>query len=186
MAWIGRFIHNSKVPKRLRTMGVLTTEETEREVKWLIRKEQERYSKTKKFREDELRLNLQKNKEGIYECRGRVQGSHAVYLPPKGTLSEKIVHDAHKLHGGVALTMTFVRRNYWIPRLHQLTRSVYTRCYGCKRFHTAAFHKLPPGNLPVEHTEGCLRFQVIGVDYAFPMTYRVTKKKQDVHVTIRV
>lgn len=103
-----------------------------------------------------------------------------MYLPPKVTLSEKIVQDAHELtfHGGVALTMAYVRRNYWIPRLRQLTRSVYTRCYGCKKFHTAAFHKPPPGNLPVERTEGSLPFQVIGIDYAGPITYRVSKKKE--------
>ena len=90
MAWIARFIHNSKVPQRLRKKGVLTTAETEQEVKRLIRREQERYSNTERFREDQLRLNLQKNSEGIYECRGRVQGNHPVYLPPKVTLSEKL------------------------------------------------------------------------------------------------
>ena len=46
MAWIARFIHNSKVPKRLWKKGVLTTAETEQEVKRLIRREQERYSNT--------------------------------------------------------------------------------------------------------------------------------------------
>ena len=59
-----------------------------------------------------------------------------------------------------------------------LYKSVYTRCYGCKKFHTAAFHKPPPGNLPVERTEGSSPFQVFGVDYAGPMTYRVSKKKE--------
>ena len=180
MAWIARFIHNSKVPKRLRKKGVLTTSETQQEVKRLIRREQVRYSNTDRFHEDQLRLNLQKNSEGIYKCRGRVQGNHPVYLPPKVTLSEKIVQDVHELtlRGGVALMMAFVQRNYWIPRLCQLTRSVYTRCYGCKRFHTAAFHRLAPSNLPVECTERSSPFQVIGVDYAGPMTYRVSKKKE--------
>ena len=190
MAWVARFIHNSKVPKRLQKKGVVTTSETEQEVKRLIRREQERYSNTERFREDQLRLNLQKNSEGIYECRGRVQGNHPVYLPPKVTLSEKIEQDAQELtlHGGVALTMAFVRRNYWIPRLRQLTRSVYTRCYGCKRLHTAAFHRPPPGNLPVERTEASSPFQVIGVDYAGPMTYRVSKpeRRQDVYPTVCV
>ena len=82
MAWIARFIHNSKVPKRLRkNQAVLTTSETEQEVKRLIRREQKRYSNTERFREDQLRLNHQKNSEGIYEYRGRVQGNHPVYLP---------------------------------------------------------------------------------------------------------
>ena len=42
MAWIARFIHNSKVPKCLQKTGVLTTGETEQEVRWLIRREQEK------------------------------------------------------------------------------------------------------------------------------------------------
>ena len=98
-----------------------------------------------------------------------------MYLPLKVTLSEKIVQDAHELtlHGGVALAMAFVQRSYWIPCLHQLTRSVYTRFYGCKKFHTTAFHKPPPSNLPVECTEGSSRFQLIGVYYGGPMTYSV-------------
>ena len=42
----------------------LTTAETEKQVKWWIKREQERYSVTEKFLEDQQRLNLQK-KEGI-------------------------------------------------------------------------------------------------------------------------
>ena len=52
MAWIARFIHNSKVPKRLRKKDVLTTAKTEQEVKRLIRRKQERYCNTERFRED--------------------------------------------------------------------------------------------------------------------------------------
>ena len=78
---------------------------------------QETYEKTENFREDPLKLNLQRNDDGIYECRGRIKRKYPVYLLPKVSLSEKIVQDAHELtlHGGVGVTMTFVRRNYWIP-----------------------------------------------------------------------
>ena len=179
-AWIARFLHNCKIPKHLRILGPLTTEETEQQVKWWIRRIQERYRKTEKFRDDELTLNLQRNHDGIYECRGRIQGSYPVYLPPKVVLSEKIVQDAHELtlHGGVGLTMALVRRDYWIPRLRQLARSVNTRCFGCKKFHTTAFHNPPPGNLPVERTEGSSPFEVIGVDYAGLIVYKVSKKRE--------
>ena len=56
-----------------------------------------------------------------------------MYLPPKVTLSEKIVQDAYELtlHGGVALTMAFVRRNYWIPRLRHLTSMQIMNVYEC-------------------------------------------------------
>ncbi|XP_028407828.1 uncharacterized protein LOC114530405 [Dendronephthya gigantea] len=179
-AWISRFLHNCKTPKHLRNLGPLTTEETEQQVKWWIRRVQERYSMTEKFRDDELSLNLQRNHEGIYECRGRIQGTYPVYLPPKVVLSEKMVQDAHELtlHGGVGLTMALVRHDYWIPRLRQLARSVNTRCYGCKKFHASAFHSPPPGNLPVERTEGSSPFQVIGVDYAGPIVYKFSKKRE--------
>jgi len=53
-------------------------------------------------------------------------GSYPVYLPPNALLSEKLIQDAHALtlHGGVGLTMTDIRRDYWIPRLRCLTKKV--------------------------------------------------------------
>lgn len=126
---IARFIHNCKTPRHLRTFGPpLTTVETEQQVKWWIRRVQETYERTENFQENQLKLNLQRNDDGIYECRGRIQRKYPVYLLPKVSLSEKIVQDAHELtlHGGVGVTMTFVRRNYWIPRLRQLTRRNFT------------------------------------------------------------
>jgi hypothetical protein len=74
--------------------------------------------------------------------------------------------------------MALVRRDYWIARLRQLARSVNTRCFGCKKFHTTAFHNPPPRNLPVERTEGSSPFEVIGVDYAGPIVYKVSKKRE--------
>lgn len=73
----------------------MTSAETEKQVKWWIKCEQERYSVTEKFLEDQHRLNLQKNDDGIYVCRGRIQGHYPVYLAPRVSLSEKLVQDAH-------------------------------------------------------------------------------------------
>ena len=55
-------------------------------------------------------LDLQEKIEGIYVCRGRIEGSHPVFIPPD-SLAEKLIFQAHKntLHGGVVLTMTKVR-----------------------------------------------------------------------------
>ncbi|KXJ09341.1 hypothetical protein AC249_AIPGENE5251 [Exaiptasia diaphana] len=97
-----------------------------KQVKWWIKREQQAHSKTERFQEDKLHFNLQKNVEGIHECRGRIQGDYPSYLPPRSTLSKKIVEDAHwcTLHGGVGLTTAFVRQTYWIPRL-SLSRAVH-------------------------------------------------------------
>ena len=66
--------------------------------------------------QDQLRLNLQKDSEGLHECCGRIQGSYPIYLPASAVLSEKLVQDVHilMLHGRVGLTVTFIRHNYWM------------------------------------------------------------------------
>ena len=43
--------------------------------------------------EGNLHQVLEKNEEGLYECRGRIQGSYSIYLPPDALLTERIVHD---------------------------------------------------------------------------------------------
>ena len=43
------------------------------------------------FNEDQLKLNLQKNEEGLYASRRRIQGSYPIYLPPHTLLTERIV-----------------------------------------------------------------------------------------------
>ena len=87
---------------------------------------------TDKFMESQQRLNLQRNDEGIYVSKGRIQGHYPVYLPLRVTLSEIMVQDAHilTLHRGVGITMARMREHYWIPRLRQLTKSVINHCYG--------------------------------------------------------
>ena len=73
--------------------------------------------------------------------------------------------------------MTLVRRDYWIPRLRQLTKKVINNCFGCKKFRATAFRSPPPGNLPTDRTIGSTPFQVIGVDYAGPMEYKISSTK---------
>ena len=61
-----------------------------------------------------------------YECRGRIEGSHPVFILPDSLLAEKSIFQVHKstLHGGLVLTMTKARSNYCIPTLRKLTKSV--------------------------------------------------------------
>ena len=95
-------------------------------------------------------------------------------------ISEKLIQDAHvlTLHGGVGLTMTYIRRDYWIPCLRRLTKTVIHGCFGCERFQAAAFQNPPPGNLPLECTTGSIPLQVVGVDYAGPISYKASSKRE--------
>ena len=179
MSWVRRFLTNYKLKKLARVTGPLTTKDINQQVEWLIKRVQDSSSGTDEFQEDKLRLNLQLNSAGLYQCRGRIQGEFLLYLPPAARLSKKIVEDAHivTLHGGVGLTMTLARRDHWIPRLRQLTKKVINNCFGCKKFRATAFHSPPPANLPTDRTIGSTPFQVIGADYAGPMEYKISSTK---------
>ena len=109
-------------------------------------------------------MNLQRNTDGINECRGKIQGDYAIYFPKDSLLAEKIVQEAHIqiIHGGVSLTMAEVRKNYWIPKLQGLAKKIKSNCFGCKRFRITAFANPPPGTLPLDQTVGNRAFQVIG------------------------
>ena len=164
----------------MRLSGPLTTEEIDKQINLWVKREQCHYSNTEEVKADQLRLNLQEDESGTYECRGRIQGVYPRYLPAKSLLSAKMVMDAHvkTLHGGVGLTMEFIRRDYWIPRLRQLAKKVIRKCCGCKRFHARAFASPPEGNLPIDRTEGSRPFQVVGVDYAGPIIYKRTQRQE--------
>ena len=100
-------------------------------------------------------------------------------MPEKSIYANKIVKEAHlvELHGGVSLTMTNVRDQYWIPRLRRMTKRVVKTCPHCRRFHAvpcAAPAVAPP---PKDRKEKTTPFQVSGVHYAGP--YKVSKKEQE-------
>ena len=138
-ACMPRFVDNSR--RRTgepRATGPLTTNEIGRQRQFYLKRAQEN-SDTEI---DRVSLNLKPRNDVLLECRGRIKGEYPVYIPPDGPLmSQRIVEEAHKntLHGGVSLTMSYVRTRYWIPRLRQLVKKVRKRCYGCKRLTAAAY-----------------------------------------------
>lgn len=178
VAWIARFAGNARLKRKERMTGPLTTNEVQRQHLFWTKRAQR--SLDDKVTEDKQRLGLEENDEGIFECRGRIQGHYPVYLPDTHPYTVKLVEDAHRrtLHGGVGLTMTRIRERYWVPRLRRLAKRVIKGCYGCRRFQVKATERPPPGNLPLDRTEGSRPFQVVGVDFAGPIKYRVTQKKE--------
>ena len=79
LAWMKRFINNSKNNQRVK--GPLSTTEIQEQISFMIKRAQRDVEETSQFKNDSLRLNLVKNEEGIYECRGRIQGVYPIYLP---------------------------------------------------------------------------------------------------------
>ena len=177
-SWVKRFITNARKRKGERVEGPLTTNESESTVTSWIKRVHQNAKGTHTYKNDELMLNLQKNTEGVLECRRRVQGLYPLYLPAESLFTERLVMHYHKsmVHGGVIQTMTEVRENYWIPRLRQPVKRLRFNCRGCKKFQTIAFKSAPPGYLPKDRTEGSHPFDVIGVHYAGPTAYKENQR----------
>lgn len=183
-AWLARFVRNARAPKKCRTFGLITAQEIEEQKQFWARRVQNAYPE--QVEKDRLELNLQTNKDGVLECRGRLQGIYPVYIPDTSIYAKKLVEHAHEntLHGGLGLTMTKVREQHWIPRLRRLVKRLINRCAGCKRFQAMAMASPPPGLLPRSRTEGTTPFEVIGVDYAGPLMYKTKKKEQKSYVLL--
>ena len=74
--------------------------------------------------------------------------------------------------------MSFIRQKYWVPRLRQLTKKVIRACYGCRKLQVKALASPPTGNLPTDSTVGSIPFEVLGVDVASPIAYKLKAKKE--------
>ena len=68
-------------------------------------------------------------------------GSYSVYPAPNALITEKLIQDAHALtlHGVVGLTMTYIRCDYWMPRLRPLTKKVNHSVLDVKGFRLQPF-----------------------------------------------
>ncbi|XP_068707968.1 uncharacterized protein [Montipora foliosa] len=186
-SWIRRFIQNCKLKRQQKISGPLYTAETNRQIEFLVRDSQVRCLNTASFEEDQLPLNLQKNEDGLYECRGRIQGDYPIYLPVSALFTKKLVMHVHTqtLRGGVGMTMAKVREKYWVPRLRCLTKQVIRSCHGCKWFQVAALPNPPTGTLPKERTAGSVPFKCNGVDFAGPIKYlSKTKKEMEAYIVL--
>ena len=177
-AWISRFLRNCCCLSN-KLHGPLTAAElAEHELLWIKRAQKEGMSNTNCIM-DEEQLNLQPNKHGVLECRGRLQGDYPIYVPDSVLFTVKMVQHAHvtPLHGGVSLRMTNEREKFWEPHLRKLVKITVKNCSGCKRFEALPLKNLPTAPLPSERKEGTTPFKVIGIDFAGPVKYRSKGKE---------
>ena len=179
--WILRFINNCRKNKK---PSPLTTVELVNQKKFYVKREQEKVVSSDRFEVDKKRLNLEKNDEEVYICKGRLQGFYPIYLPQDSVLSKKVIFAEHKrlLHGGVATTMSHVRSLFWIPHLRRLSKSVIRNCYGCKKFRSLPYHSPKPRPLPKDRTEKYFPFEVVGTYYAGLIYYKTKRKVNSKHI----
>ncbi|KAJ8037714.1 hypothetical protein HOLleu_18605 [Holothuria leucospilota] len=84
-----------------------------------------------------------KYEDGVLRVGGRLSRSampegekHPYILPKDSTVSEMIIRETHiqLYHGGRALTLSHLRRKYWIVSAPALVRKCINRCVTCRRF----------------------------------------------------
>ncbi|XP_076298577.1 uncharacterized protein LOC143217822 [Lasioglossum baleicum] len=111
---------------------------------------------------------------------GRLQNSlldhdekHPLILPRESALTTLIIDEAHRraFHGGAQLTLTTLRRRYWIVGGRVPVRSFIHRCVQCTRQRATLGQQLM-GQLPQSHATPSRPFLHAGVDYAGPLTLR--------------
>ena len=65
-----------------------------------------------------------------------------------------------------------------MPRLRWLTKRVIRACYGWKKFQVSAFPNPPTASLPTDRTVGSVPFEVLVLDFASPIAYKLSPKKE--------
>lgn len=103
-----------------------------------------------------IRLTPFLDSNGLLRVGGRLQSSllaenskHPVILPRKSPFTSLIISDAHQrtMHGGVQVTLLFIRSNYWIIGGRAPVRSFILKCVRCARFRQNRAQQLM-GQLP--------------------------------------
>ena len=109
-AWVNRLVRNCRNKSDKRELGPIKTHEIEERTLWWIKRAQDETKDNPEFSSAKVELNLQPNRSGILECRGRTEGHYPVYLPTNTVFTKKVVELAHiiMLHGGVPATMAEV------------------------------------------------------------------------------
>ena len=177
-AWVLRFISNCRARKNKlkKTSGPLVTEEINTARNCWVKRVQ---------KADEVYLQypgwrlIKDEHTGILKCEGRIKGYRPTYLPG-GPFAEKLIVHIHNqiMHFGTASTMASVRESWWIPKLRAKVKKVINKCNVCKVFSTKPYGVPSTSSLPEYRTEGSRPFEVTGVDFAGPLSYKVSKKEQ--------
>lgn len=116
--------------------------------------------------EDVLRLGgrLNKSPQAFSEL-------HPILMPANSHYGNLLILEAHRqvFHSGLRDTMVQLRERFWIIRARQRTKQLIGRCVTCRKSDSRAADQIE-GQLPADRVTPGHPFQVIGVDFAGPLT----------------
>lgn len=128
-------------------------------------------------------LNPYLDKKGLLRVGGRLRNAemendakYPMIISHKNPIATLIVSDAHlkTLHGGLQLTMNFVRSRFWIIRVKSLISATIHKCLICAKQKAKVRHQLM-GDLPAARVTPTRPFLHSGVDFAGPLQILVSR-----------
>lgn len=187
MAFVLRFLQNSRCTGSRLTGPLSVTELQSSEQLW-VKLTQGRYfeGEISRLRSNQPVISgplrsLQPFLEGsILRVGGRLRNSalpydtkHPMILPSQSRLSVLICLHAHRqtLHGGVQLSLTYIRQRFWILNARKLVKGVIFRCTVCRRHNQRTLCQ-QMGDLPSSRVTPARPFSICGLDYAGPVTIK--------------
>ncbi|XP_068225252.1 uncharacterized protein [Palaemon carinicauda] len=121
---------------------------------------------------------------GLIHSRGRLHHSNldqstkfSVLIPSKSHLANLLIDFAHEkcLHGGVKETLSYLRRQYWIPKVISTIKKFLRHCVNCKRVEGRRFDYPGPPPLPAVRVQFTRPFFHTGIDFSGPITITKTE-----------
>ena len=178
-AWALRFINNckAKVNKTNSISGPLTTEEIQQSRQYWILRAQSNIPET--LERPGWKLERE-SKTGILRCAGRIQEYQPIYLE-KRTFTQKLIqHEYGKVkHLGLVSTMAEIRESWHILHLRTLAKRHIRNGNICKVCSNKPYGANLTAPLPKFRTEVSRPFELIGVDFAGTILYKIGKKKEE-------
>ena len=116
-------------------------------------------------------LGVKKDTDGMYQCYGRFAEKYPVFIPRDSELTEPLLirHYHQKcLHAGISMTMSEIRKDFWIPTSRRLSKKIIKQCNICKVFAAKPYD--PPANelLPECRLNVTYGFHTAEVDFIGP------------------
>ena len=115
--------------------------------------------------------------QNLLRLGGRIQNSllsydqkHPFILPNNCRIAKLLVNFYHlqTLHGGVNLTLSSIRQEFWIIKCRNLVKQCIKQCHNCLRYRAAPCNQ-KMGILPTSRVQRPDKpFRIAGVDYAGP------------------
>ncbi|XP_047019136.1 uncharacterized protein LOC124629667 [Helicoverpa zea] len=193
IAYCRRFLNLRKNGVLDRVKGSLSTQELENATEICIKRcqEEEFANELEKLKSNKVgrknsklnSLNIFLDPKGIIRVGGRLEMSqlnyeraHPILIPRESFLTKLLITDAHEktMHGGPQLMITYLRSKYWIIGIKALAKRYAGSCVKCIRY-TAKVRTQLMGQLPSSRATPAKPFLRSGVDYAGPISIRVSK-----------